>query len=476
MRRMRRARRADKPDFIERTRAQREWLDERLGSASWAVKGMRYVFPDHWSFLLGEIALFCFVILVATGIFLTLFFRPDSTEVVYHGTYKPLQGISMSAAYQSVVDISFNVKMGLLMRQIHHWTANVFVAAIALHQMRVFFTGAFRRPRELNWIIGVTLLILAIGLGFTGYSLPDDLLSGTGLRIAYSVVLGIPFIGPYLAFLLFGGEWPTDAVISRLFVFHVMLLPALMIGLIGLHLALIMRQHHSDFPGKGKTERNVVGQPLWPSQALKSTGLALITFAVVAALAGFVQINPIWAYGPYEAAHVSAPAQPDWYVGWLEGSLRLFPAAEFSITKWFTWPTTFAPSVVVPGIVFMIMYAYPFLEKRYITRDYREHNLLDNISTVPVRTGIGMAAFTFMFVLTIGGGNDVLAYTLNTSLNEMTWILRVAAIVGPIVVGIASTKFAESLKSQGYGRFRTRQHGLRLRRNVEGGFEELGGH
>ena len=465
-----------KVDFVDKTKRQREWLDERLGSASWAVKGLRYVFPDHWSFLLGEIALFCFVILVATGIFLTLFFRPDTTEVVYSGPYSALDGITMSAAYRSVLDISFNVKMGLLMRQIHHWAANIFVAAIALHQMRVFFTGAFRRPRELNWIIGVTMLILAIGLGFTGYSLPDDLLSGTGLRIAYSVVMGIPFIGPYLAFLLFGGEWPTDAVISRLFVMHVMLLPALMIGLIGIHLALIMRQHHSDFPGEGKTERNVVGQPMWPSQALKSTGLMLITGAVIAALAGLVQINPIWAYGPYNAAHVSAPAQPDWYVGWLEGSLRLFPNIEFSLGHWFTWPTSFLPSVVIPGIIFMIMYGWPFIEARYITRDYREHNLLDYPQSVPVRTGIGMGAFTFLFVLTVAGGNDVLALTFNTSLNEMTWILRFTAIIAPIVIGIASAKAAEAIQKEGVGRFRTKQHGLVLRRNAEGGYEEVGEH
>jgi ubiquinol-cytochrome c reductase cytochrome b subunit len=473
---MARRRKTPKPDLIERSKRQREWLDERLGSASWAIKGMRYVFPDHWSFLLGEIALFCFVILVATGIFLTLFFRPDSTEVVYHGSYAALDGTRMSAAYQSVLDISFDVKLGLLMRQIHHWAANIFVVTIVLHQLRVFFTGAFRRPRELNWILGVTMLILAIGLGFTGYSLPDDLLSGTGLRIAYSVVLGIPFVGPYLAFLLFGGEWPTTAAISRLFVMHVMLLPALMIGLIGAHLALIMRQHHADFPGAGKTEHNVVGQPLWPSQALKSTGLMLITAGVIAALAGLVQINPIWAYGPYLAAHVSAPAQPDWYVGWLEGSLRLFPAAEFSITKWFTWPTTFAPSVVIPGIVFTIMYLYPFLEKRYLTHDYREHNLLDQPYTVPARAGIGMAAFTFVFILTVAGGNDVLALTFNTSIDQMTWILRVAVIVAPIIMGFVTARIARGIGSGGSTRFKTRQHGLRLRRNAEGGFEEVGEH
>jgi ubiquinol-cytochrome c reductase cytochrome b subunit len=190
------------------------------------------VFPDHWSFLLGEVALFCFIVLVATGVFLTLFFRPDAAPVVYQGAYEPLQGREMSAAYQSVLRLSFEVRAGLVMRQTHHWAALVFIAAITMHLLRVFFTSAFRRPRELNWLVGIGLLIFSIGMGVTGYSLPDDLLSGTGLRIAYSVMILIPFIGPYLGFLIFGGEFPTEGIISRLFVMHVMLLPALIIVLI----------------------------------------------------------------------------------------------------------------------------------------------------------------------------------------------------------------------------------------------------
>ena len=308
-----------------------KWIDERLGAAHWARKGLRKVFPDHWSFLLGEIALFCFIILLLTGIYLTLFYRPDAAPVIYEGPYEPLRGREMSAAYESVLRLSYEVRAGLVMRQIHHWAALVFVAAIVVHMVRVFFTGAFRKPREINWMVGVTLLVLAIGMGFTGYSLPDDLLSGTGLRIAYSAVISIPFVGPYLGFLVFGGEFPTEGVISRLFVLHVMLLPAVLIALIGAHLGILWRQKHTQFAGKGRTEGNVVGKSFWPQQFFKSFGLMLLTGAALALLGGLVQINAVWNYGPFDASAVSAPSQPDWYVGWLEGAIRLFPAFEPTI-------------------------------------------------------------------------------------------------------------------------------------------------
>ena len=168
------------------------WFDDRLGASRFARTSLDKVFPDHWSFLLGEVAFYSFIVLVATGVFLTFFFEPSQREVIYHGSYRPLQGVPMSAAFQSTVRLSFDVRAGLVIRQMHHWAALVFLAAIVTHLGRIFFTGAFRRPRELNWIVGVTMLLLALGNGFTGYSLPDDLLSGTGLRIAYSVVLSIP--------------------------------------------------------------------------------------------------------------------------------------------------------------------------------------------------------------------------------------------------------------------------------------------
>jgi ubiquinol-cytochrome c reductase cytochrome b subunit len=442
------------------------WFDERLGIAAYARKGLRKVFPDHWSFLLGEVALFCFIILVATGTFLTLFYRPDSVPVIYEGPYAPLRGQEVSAAYESVMRISFEVRAGLVMRQIHHWAALVFVAAVIVHALRIFFTGAFRKPRELNWLIGVALLLLALGMGFTGYSLPDDLLSGTGLRIAYSVLISIPFFGPYLAFLAFGGEFPTEGLISRLFVLHVMLLPGLLIALIAAHLAILARQKHAQFATSRSTEHNVVGKPFWPSQALKSLGLLLITGSVLAFMGGLIQINPVWDYGPFDPTVVSAPAQPDWYIGWLEGALRLFPPLDITIFGVLI-PSPFIPGVVVPGIAFGLMAAWPFLEARF-TGDKEEHHLLDRPRDVPFRTGIGVAAFLFFFVLTLAGGNDVMAIMFDVQVEAVTNVLRVAVFLVPALGGLLAHRTATQLRSAAAPVGRR----VRLRRTPEGGFEE----
>jgi len=447
-----------------------KWIDERLGSASWARKGLRKIFPDHWSFLLGEIALFCFIVLLATGVYLTLFYRPDAAPVIYDGPYEPLRGQEMSAAYESVLRISYEVRAGLVMRQIHHWAALVFMASIVTHMIRVFFTGAFRKPREINWMVGVTLLVLGIGMGFSGYSLPDDLLSGTGLRIAYSAVISIPFIGPYLGFLVFGGEFPTEGIISRLFVLHVMLLPALIIGLIIVHLGILWRQKHTQFAGKGRTERNVVGKSFWPSQVFKSTGLMLLTGAVLALLGGLVQINAIWSYGPFDPSAVSAPSQPDWYVGWLEGAIRLFPAFEPTIFG-VTIPSMFIPGVVIPGIGFTVMALWPFIEQRF-TKDREAHHLLDRPRDRPARTAIGMGAILYVMLLTLAGGNDVLALTFNVPIEAMVWFLRVALFVVPVLGGLVTYRVCSELQSSDAHPLR-RRRGVRLRRNAEGGFDEV---
>jgi ubiquinol-cytochrome c reductase cytochrome b subunit len=447
-----------------------KWIDERLGAAHWARKGLKKVFPDHWSFLLGEIALFCFIILLLTGTYLTLFYRPDAAPVIYEGPYEPLRGREMSAAYESVLRLSYEVRAGLVMRQIHHWSALVFVAAIVAHMVRVFFTGAFRKPREINWMVGVTLLVLAIGMGFTGYSLPDDLLSGTGLRIAYSAVISIPFVGPYLGFLVFGGEFPTEGIISRLFVLHVMLLPALVIGLIGVHLGVLWRQKHTQFAGKGRTERNVVGKAFWPQQFFKSFGLMLLTGASLALLGGLVQINAVWNYGPFDASAVSAPSQPDWYVGWLEGAIRLFPAFEPTIFG-VTIPSMFIPGVVIPGIGFTVLALWPFIEQR-VTKDRAMHNILDNPRDRPARSAIGVGGILYVTLLTIAGGNDVLALTFNVPIEAMVWFLRIGLFVIPVIGGLITYKVCTELQSSG-ARPARRKRGTRLRRTPEGGFEEI---
>jgi ubiquinol-cytochrome c reductase cytochrome b subunit len=408
-------------------------VDERLQVASPLRVLMNKVFPDHWSFLLGEIALWSFVTLLLTGTFLTLFFDPSMEHVTYNGSYRALNGVEMSAAYASTLHISFDVRGGLLIRQMHHWAALLFIAAIVVHLLRIFFTGAFRKPREMNWVIGVLLFWLAFLLGFTGYSLPDDALSGTGLRIAHAIILSIPVVGTWVASSLFDGQFPGEIIISRVYITHVFILPLTVLALITVHLALVFKQKHTQWPGPGRTNTNVVGERMVPRYAAKMGAFFLLVFATIALLAGLFQINPVWLFGPYKAAVVSAASQPDWYVLFLDGSTRLFPAWEIRFPLFgehFTVSPLFWPAVVLPGVLTMIMFAYPFVESR-LTKDKQVHNLLQRPRDVPVRTGLGAMAVTFYLVLSISGANDVVAETFNISLNAMTWAGRIGVIILP---------------------------------------------
>jgi ubiquinol-cytochrome c reductase cytochrome b subunit len=447
-----------------------KYLDERLGAASLARATVRKVFPDHWSFLLGEIALFALVVLIFTGVFLTFFYTPSAEEVTYDGPDAPLQGAHVSAAYDSVMRISFEVRAGLLMRQVHHWAALVFLAAIVIHLCRIFFTGAFRRPREVNWLIGIALLLLAMGEGFTGYSLPDDLLSGIGLRIFYSVALAIPVIGTWVTYLFFGGEFPAPEIISRLFVFHVMLLPALLLALVGLHLAILVLQKHTQYVGPGRTQRNVVGKRFWPEQTFKSVSLLFFTTAVLALLGGLAQINPVWHYGPFDPADVTSPAQPDWYIGFLDGALRLGPAWDLNLFG-YTTSEVFWPAVLFPGIAFGILTLWPWIERRF-TRDRAEHHLLDRPRDRPVRTGIGAAGLMVFFIMFLEGGNDIFGVLLNVSVETITRILQWGLLIAPILTFLGTYWACRSLS-------RTRLHpaqinaGVRLSRTADGGYETV---
>jgi ubiquinol-cytochrome c reductase cytochrome b subunit len=422
------------------------WLDERVGAASLARAAMRYVFPDHWSFLLGEIALYSFVVLIATGTFLAFFFDPSTSESVFRGSYAPLHGATVSAAYQSTIDISLRVPAGLVIRQTHHWAALVFVAAIVVHLMRIFFTGAFRKPRDVNYLIGLTLLILAILEGFAGYSLPDDLLSGMGLAIAYGVVMSIPIVGANLAFLIWGGEYPgSPAFESRLYIVHVFVLPAVLAALIAIHLAIIVRQHHSQLPGPGRREGNVIGTPMWPGYALRSIGLLLAVGAVLVLLGGLVQINPIWQYGPYEPWLGTNGAQPDWYLGWLIGALRLMPPWE--IHFWGkTWvPNPFFGGVLFPTVVFATLYAWPFVERRF-TRDHAAHHLLDRPRDRPRRTALGAAFFTWVAIVFVAGSADRILVSVGFPYEGQVWFFRVAAFVAPLLVYAVTRRTCEQLR------------------------------
>ena len=455
-------------DRFDRTQ---KWIDERLGTASFARTALRKVYPDHWSFLLGEVALFCLVVLVFTGVFLTFFYVPDVRgTTVYQGPYVPLHGQQVSDAYNSVLRLSFQVRAGLLMRQTHHWAALVFLAAIVIHLCRIFFTGAFRRPREVNWLIGIGLLFLAMGEGFTGYSLPDDLLSGVGLRIFDSVVLAIPVIGTWVSYLGFGGEFPSPEMISRLFVFHVMLLPAVLIGLVFVHIAILVLQKHTQFPGSGRSERNVVGKRFWPEQTFKSVSLLLLVAGVLAGLGGLLQINPVWQYGPYDPANVSSPAQPDWYIGFLDGALRLGMPWSFKIFG-YTISEVFWPAILFPGVAFGILTLWPWIERRF-TRDRAEHHLLNRPREVPLRSAIGMAGLTVFFICFPEAGNDILAVMLNVSVEAITHILRWSFFLGPVVVGLATYAICRSLRTTGIHPAKATA-GLRLERSADGAYETV---
>jgi ubiquinol-cytochrome c reductase cytochrome b subunit len=464
--------------LLERTLHRRlvrlvRWNEERVGAANGIKALLRYVFPDHWSFLLGEIALYSFVVLVGTGIFLTLYYEPGDSQVIYHGSYSLLAGQQMSEAYRSVLNLSFNVPAGLLFRQVHHWAADVFVAAIVLHLVRIFFTGAYRKPRDLNYFIGLTMLMLAILEGFAGYSLVDDLLSGMGLAIAYSVALSIPLVGAQLGYLVWDGPFPgSSSFLPRLEVIHVLLIPVALAVLITVHLAMIMRQHHSQFPGPGRRERNVVGTPMWPGYALRSIGLLLAVAGILFLVGGLIQVNPIWQWGPYHPYLSENGAQPDWYIGWLIGALRLMPNIEPAIGSHTIIPNPFWGGALFPLIVFAVMFAWPPLERRF-TADHRRHDLLDRPRDHPVRTAIGAAFLSWVVIVFAVGSTDRLFVRLHISYVAQIRFWRIGVWVLPILVFFLTRSACRSLARSDAHPLRA-WHGVVVKRRPDGAVEIVG--
>ena len=408
------------------------YLDERLTLGSFTKFFGRKIFPDHWSFMLGEVAMWSFIVVVITGTWLTFFFQPSMAHTYYDGSYAPLKGAEMTVAYASSLDISFDIRGGLLMRQMHHWGALIFVAAAGLHMLRVFFTGAFRKPRELNWVVGFLLFVMAMAAGFTGYSLPDDLLSGNGLRIIDGMIKGIPVIGPSISSGLFGGEFPGTEVIARLYALHIMIVPALIIVLLGVHLMMLIIHKHTHYPGPGKTDDNVVGYPLMPVYVAKAGGFFFLVFGVIAAIAALFTINPIWNYGPYDPSPVSAGTQPDWYIGWLDGALRLAPShLDVSVFGYMLPFGVLIPMVI--SLVFLgLVAAYPFIEA-WVTGDKREPHVLDRPRNAPTRTAIGAAGVTFYAVLWAGASTDLIAINFQMSLNHVLTAMQILLVIGPVI-------------------------------------------
>jgi ubiquinol-cytochrome c reductase cytochrome b subunit len=423
------------------------YIDERT-SISGLVKELgRKIFPDHWSFMLGEVALYSFIVILLSGTFLTFFFQASMVPVHYDGSYAPLKGIEMSVAMASTLDISFDIRGGLLMRQVHHWAALLFVASIGLHMLRVFFTGAFRKPREINWIIGFVLFILAMAEGFTGYSLPDDLLSGNGLRIIDGMVKGVPIVGTWISYLLFGGEFPGTDIVGRLYVVHILILPAILVAALGVHMLLLIINKHTQFAGPGRTNDNVVGVPIMPVFAAKAGGFFFIVFGVIVLIAATFQINPVWVYGPYDPSPVSAGTQPDWYIGFADGALRLVPPGwEIEL-----WGFTLSLNILVPLLILPLFLAavafYPFIEA-WITGDKREHHMADRPRNAPVRTAIGAAGVTFYAVLWAAASSDIIATHFKLAIEHVTWGIQALLFIGPVVAYIVAKRVCLGLQKK----------------------------
>ncbi len=447
------------------------WLDERVGLGKIAKGGLRKVFPDHWSFLLGEIALYSFVVLLLTGVFLTIWFKPSMAEIEYQGSYQLMRGLPMSEAFASTLALSFDVRGGLLVRQIHHWAAVLFVAALTAHMLRVFFTGAFRKPRELNWLIGVGLMSISLIAGFSGYSLPDDLLSGTGLRFVDGLIRSIPLIGTWAEFFVFGGQYPGDLLIPRLYMVHILLIPGLLLALIGGHMTMVVYHKHTQFPGPGRTESNVVGYPLFPVYMAKAGGFFFVVFGVLILMGATMQINPVWVFGPYNPAQITAGSQPDWYMGWVEGAIRIMPGLESHLfgTTW-SW-NVFVPGVLLMGLLFTVLGVYPFVEA-WVTGDKSEHHLLDRPRNAPTRTALGVAGMTCYAMFWIAGGNDLLATQFKVSLNAVTYVMRVAVFLAPVIAFIVTKRICLSLQRRDRERLLHGSESGIIVRAVDGGYSE----
>ncbi len=423
------------------------YIDERTSLSGFVKELGRKIFPDHWSFMLGEIALWSFVVVLISGTFLTFFFQASMVPTIYNGSYIPMRGVEMSAALDSSLNMSFDIRGGLLVRQIHHWAALAFIAGIGVHLLRVFFTGAFRKPRELNWVIGFIMFLLAMGEGFTGYSLPDDLLSGNGLRIIDGMIKGIPIVGTWTSFLIFGGQFPGDQVVGRFYTLHILLLPAILVGMLVVHLMLMVINKHTQFAAPGRTNSNVVGYPMMPVYMSKMGGFFFITFGVIVLIAALFTINPIWNYGPYDPSPVSAGTQPDWYIGFADGALRLIPPHLEILFLNRTWSFNILIPLVTLGLFIAVVLIYPFIEA-WITGDKREHHIAQRPRNAATRTAIGAAGVTFYAVLWAAASSDLIATHFSLTMEGVIHTLQALLFLGPIVAYFVTKRMCIALQKK----------------------------
>lgn len=401
------------------------WLDERLHVERLYQKYLRKAFPVHSTFFLGEIALFAFGVLVLTGIYLAFLYEPSIAEVEIEGNRLP-------AAYGSVVMLD-RIPAAHLIRQIHHWSAHVMIVALVLHLARIFFTGAYKKPREINWIVGLGLLGLTIFAAFVGYLLPYDQFSVTATGIGYNIALSVPWAGEYLADLVFAGKFPGSSLIPRFYGYHIMLLPLLLFAGIGIHLLLLVKQKHTEPPAAKahSTGGRLIGMPLWPQQAVIMVMLLLVLGGALTLLGTLFPVHPVEFYGP--PAPETPSVKPDWYLLWVYGALRLVPGWMEVRLLGATIGSEAIGGIILPGLVALALLLVPWLD-----RTNREKlDYLEPPTWRPARLGWGVAVVSLIGVFTLA------AYDHELGLS--TGVLRLAALVVPPVLGGASYYAARSL-------------------------------
>ena len=417
-----------------------DWFDTRLDLAD-GQTFLGKAFPAEDSFLLGEVAIFCFLFLVLSGVFLGFFYEPSTSDVEYDGSVAEFQGEEMPEAFVSVLHITYTVPFGMFIRRLHHWAAHLFVASIGLHMLRVFFTGAYRNPRELNWVVGTGLAVLAMGAAYTGYALPFDEFAATATSIGYNLTVSVPLVGDFFGEIIFGGEFPTSATIPRLYFLHVLIIPAAIAVGIAVHMVILIRQKHTEAPreddvsGGGRAvdrddDSVIVGLPAVPNQAAVSAVVFFLTAATLSALAGLLPVHNVAEYGPNDPASTPALIMPDWFLMWVYGFLKLLPEwMAFSVGPVHV-STEFLGGVFLPSLVFLAIVAWPFLD-----RTDPVHFTADPLAR-PRQTAVGVAAVAFVMIASIAGMNNILAaQVLGTTTGVVNPVLTAALLGVPPLFG-----------------------------------------
>lgn len=439
------------PADRRRTRSLTDRVSDRIRStgAGAAVASLRRELrgrsiPLHWTNLFGVITIASVAVLFITGVALMVAYAPSSAAVTYRGPYEPLDGATVSRAFDSVMRVSFAMPGGLLLRQLHHWAALMVPASIMIQLLVMFFTGAFRRPRRSSWLMLFLLLIVVLAGGWSGYALPDDMLSGSGLRIVEGITLGIPVIGTWLAAALFGGEFP-GRIIENLYLVHILAVPVGLLLLIALRARSAYKHRPPQFAAGGREETNIVGVSLLPTAAARAAGFFAVVVGLLVLMATLVTVNPIWSYGPADPGNASAGSQPDWYTGFLDGALRLVPPGwEFQFLDR-TWTLAVLAPLAVVGAFLLMVALYPFLEG-WIMRDSAEHHILDRPRNTTVRTSIGVAGVTFYGVLWAAGSADIIALLFHVSFEAVILSLQVMLVAGPLAGYLVTRRLCIALQ------------------------------